>query len=127
MSKKSEHNLPMARYNALLKSAIISETDLDGTIRFVNDEFVKVLGYSRQEVLGKNHRILNSWKHHSEFFKGIYKTVSEGKVWKGIIEDIDKNGEKIWLDTSIVSVLNKNNKPEGYLAIRFDVTRFMKP
>ena len=117
--------LEKLRYDALLKSAIISETDINGTILFANKEFLKVTGYSRNEIIGKNHKILNSKKHTPEFFQELYETVSSGKMWKGIIENITKTGGRIWLDTSIVPIMNEN-KPIRYIAIRFDVTRFMR-
>ncbi|MBI2631543.1 PAS domain S-box protein [Candidatus Pacearchaeota archaeon] len=126
MKEIREGNLVGARYNALLKSAIISETDINGNILLVNDEFVKSFGYSKKEIIGKNHRLLNSKKHTSEFFKDLYDTISKGKIWRGIIEDITKDGDEIWLDTSIIPILNNKNKPIRYLSVRFDVTRFMK-
>ncbi|MDP3966143.1 MAG: PAS domain S-box protein [archaeon] len=127
MEKLGENdNLMRFRCEALLKSAIISETDLEGNILFANDEFVNALGYSRKEIIGKNHRILNSKTHHPEFFKGIFKAATMGKIWKGTVEDFTKKGKRIWLDTSIVPILNKKGKPIRYLAVRFDVTKFME-
>ncbi|MCS6904027.1 MAG: PAS domain S-box protein [Bacteroidia bacterium] len=109
--------------NALNNSAIVSETDLQGNIIFANDMFTEISKYSKEELLGKNHRILKSGHQPQEIFIDLWRTISSGKVWKGIIKNRAKDGSYYWVATTITPKLGPDGKPEKYIAIRFDITR----
>ena len=107
---------------ALDEHSIVSITDIKGNITYINKKFIQISGYTEEELLGKNHRILNSGQYDSLFWKNMYKTVSQGKVWKNSnICNMKKDGSYYWVDTIIVPFM-KNNKPDHYLAIRTDIT-----
>ena len=107
---------------ALDQHAIVATTDAAGTIMYANDRFCLVSGYSREELVGKNHRILKSDIHPPEFFQQLYATVTKGKVWHGEICNRNKNGALCWMSATIVPFLGANGRPERYVAIRSDIT-----
>jgi PAS domain S-box-containing protein len=110
---------------ALDQSAIIAITDKNGVIKAVNDNFCRISKYSREELIGKTHKIINSKFHSNAFFKEMWATISSGNVWRGLVKNKKKNDEYYWVDTTIVPFLDVNKKPFQYLAIRFDVTENM--
>jgi diguanylate cyclase (GGDEF)-like protein/PAS domain S-box-containing protein len=104
-------------------AAIFSETDLSGRITYVNDQFCAVSGYSRAELIGQNHRLLNSGLHGSDFFATMWRTIALGNVWKGEICNRAKDGSLYWVDSTMVPVLDDaTGRIDRYLSIRFDVS-----
>lgn len=111
---------------AIDESNIVSKTDINGIITFVNDEFCKISGYSKNELIGKNHNIIRHPDVEKEVFKKLWDTILNKKVYKGLIKNRAKNGEAFYLSATIIPILNENYEIEEFVAIRHNITTLVK-
>ena len=107
---------------ALDESSIVSKADLSGIITYVNDKFCQVSGYTKEELIGRNHNIIRHPETKRDFFTQLWNTISQKKVFKGIIKNRKKNGQSYYVDSTIIPILDKNNDIVEYIAIRNDLS-----
>ncbi|WPF90293.1 PAS domain S-box protein [Cyanobacterium aponinum AL20118] len=108
--------------SALDQSAIVTISDPYGNITYVNDQFCQISGYSQEELLGQNHRIVNSHYHPDEFWQEFWMTISQGNIWRGEVKNIKKNGGYFWVDMVVVPFFDHYQAISQYIAIRYDIT-----
>lgn len=112
------------QYREMLDSfAIVAQTDLKGKITYVNDKFCEISQYSREELIGKDHRIVNSGHHPSDFFKDLWDCLRSGNAWYGEIKNKAKDGSYYWVDSYLTPLKDKNGIMTGFMAMRIDITK----
>ncbi|OQW49208.1 MAG: hypothetical protein A4S09_03835 [Proteobacteria bacterium SG_bin7] len=108
--------------SAIDEAAIVAITDRQGVITYANKKFCSISGYAQDELIGSNHRIVNSGYHSKDYFVSMWKTISSGKVWEGEICNRAKSGNLYWVNTTIVPFMNEQGRPEAYVAVRYEIT-----
>lgn len=109
--------------SALDQVAIVAITDRKGKITFANEKFSAISGYERDDLLGQDHRILNSKHHSKQFFVEMWKTIRSGSIWHGEIKNVRKDGSFYWVDTTVIPMKDESGCIDSYTAIRFDITQ----
>ena len=121
ISKITSHELNQFKH-ALDSSSIVMIIDTNGTICHANNRFCSLSHYTRDELIGENHRIFNSGYHTDEFFKGMMETISSGNVWRGDVQNKTKDGSLYWIDVTMTPMFDSDGNPETYIVIGNDIT-----
>ncbi len=124
--KKLTKGLPTQDFSYLMaaidEAAIVAVTDSQGVITYVNNKFCAISQFSEDELLGKTHRIINSHFHPADFFNNMWQTISSGQTWEGEVCNRAKDGSFYWVNTTIVPFMDKDGKPDRYIAVRYEIT-----
>jgi PAS domain S-box-containing protein len=121
----SHHNLQMM-FDIFDKYVITSMTDLSGKITEVSQAFVDISGFTKKELIGRSHNIVRHPDMHPTLFEHLWQTITQKKVWKGLIKNQKKDGSAYWVETTIIPLIDENAKHFGYKAIRIDITSDME-
>ncbi len=108
---------------AIEQSNIVSKTDIEGIITFVNDEFCNIFGYSKEELIGKNHNIVRHPDVPKEVFENLWNTIKAKKTYKATVKNLTKSGKTVYVNTTVIPMINKQGVIEEFIAIRYDVTK----
>ncbi len=119
--RRAEKEISDYKY-ALDQASLVSLSDKNGLIQYVNNNFCRVSGYRREALLGQDHRLLNAGHHAAAYFRGMWNTILAGKIWKGEFCNRTKDGDTCWIDATIVPFLNNNGKPYQFLSMATDIT-----
>ncbi len=127
ITREQEKVAEQARQNKELRTALdahalVSITDKHGKIVYANEKFSQVSGYTRDELLGQDHRIINSGVHDKSFFRNVWQTITQGQTWQGLICNRKKSGDFYWVDSTIMPLLDEHGTPQQYISIRRDIT-----
>ncbi|MBL4583001.1 MAG: PAS domain S-box protein, partial [Pseudomonadales bacterium] len=116
-------SLDLTQRNMLLEQhVLVSVTNLDGTISYANQRFAELSGYSAKEMVGLNHRVLNSGEQPQDYWKEMYATIAAGDVWSDEIQNCSKTAERFWVETTVVPIVNTKGGATNYIAISTDIT-----
>lgn len=128
LNRRLQHALRESEYRqlALNQHSIVSATDADGTITLVNRKFCDISKYTETELVGNYHNLINSGYHTPGFFQDMWNTLVKGSVWHGVVCNRNKNGERYWVDTTIVPFLNQDNLPYQYVSVSTDITELVE-
>ncbi len=124
LNKSLKNELRESQYQLITMDEhdIVSVSNVAGKITDVNDRFCKISGYSREELLGQNHRMIKSDYHPRSFYDQMWKTISKGLVWHGAFCNRKKSGEEYWVESTIVPFVDEKGKPYKYVSARTDIT-----
>jgi PAS domain S-box-containing protein len=122
-SNKTTKNILQQYKKAIDSSAIVSKTDIDGIITYVNDAFCEITGYKRDELIGKNHNIIRHEDNPDSVYKVLWNTISNKKIWKGILKNKKKDGSAYFVDSTIMPIVNSAGEIEEYIGMRHDITQ----
>ena len=124
--EREKHLITNHTFESVIKNlgsaSLISKTDLKGRIVYVSPKFCEISGYTEEELMGKDHRMVNSGVHPKEFFKQMWNTILAGTPWQGEVCNRTKNGGIYWVQNVITPILDLEGKPQGFISIRFDIT-----
>jgi len=119
--ESAQHELQSYK-DAMDRTNIVAFTDSQGRITYVNDLFCRISGYERHELIGRDHRIVNSGLMPKSMMKDLWDTIRDGRPWHGQICNRAKDGSLYWVDTNIVPFMGADERPEKFIAIRRDIT-----
>lgn len=116
--------MPIRYKEAIENSNIVSKTNIEGIIIFVNEEFCRLFGYTKDELMGKNHNIIRHPDVPAYDFEKLWETIKkEKRTYKGTLKNLTKDGKTVYLNTTIIPILNEKDAIEEFIAIRYDVTQ----